>query len=598
MQDKNAQEPPILSEVTKSSRRLKRQPESGDGEVIDILLAHKEKFPVLPAETHVEEFDKKLAPESLTNGIPEFDEGISSELMEVFFVEVNEHLQNITHSLSTLDKNPKDKNLLQEVRRGVHTIKGAAGMVGLQAVSHLSHRMEDLLDKLYDGEMELSPDIMNLLFMTSDTLDDIVSAKFNDKDSGIRLQKLYELYGRLLETKPYDKPTVSKTDFRKEDENVATWEDKIVNPSDAGSHGIKEGYEQFGKDTKQTIRKPGEFVRIPIERLDELVNLVSELVVNRSTFEQHFGRFIQEVGELQPSVDRLRRASTKMETGYEVNNLERRRFANSGKAAVGMSISKPVASSIHEFDELEFDRYTEFHLLSRELTETTNDIDAVGNELRDIIGDFDSYLDRQGRLTGGIQDKLMRLRMVPLATLVTRLHRTVRVRAAQQGKIADFVIEGEDVELDNTVLEEMADPLLHILRNSVDHGIEPQYIRRVMGKPENGQIWLRAYYEGTQVVIQVRDDGAGLDPELLRSTAARGGFVSEADVMNLSDEELYSLVFLPGFSTAKEISEISGRGVGMDIVKSTVHKMKGAVSVNSTRGKGTIFIVRLPITLI
>jgi chemosensory pili system protein ChpA (sensor histidine kinase/response regulator) len=222
-----------------------------------------------------------------------------------------------------------------------------------------------------------------------------------------------------------------------------------------------------------------------------------------------------------------------------------------------MSVSKPVASSIHEFDELEFDRYTEFHLLSRELTETTNDIDAVGNELRDIIGDFDSYLDRQGRLTGGIQDKLMRLRMVPLATLVTRLHRTVRVTAAQQGKIVDFVIEGEDVELDNTVLEEMADPLLHILRNSVDHGIEPQYIRRVMGKPENGQIWLRAYYEGTQVVIQVRDDGAGLDPELLRSTAARGGFVSEADVMNLSDEELYSLVFLPGFSTAKEISEIS-----------------------------------------
>jgi two-component system chemotaxis sensor kinase CheA len=188
--------------------------------------------------------------------------------------------------------------------------------------------------------------------------------------------------------------------------------------------------------------------------------------------------------------------------------------------------------------------------------------------------------------------------MVPLATLVTRLHRTVRVTAAQQGKIVDFVIEGEDVELDNTVLEEMADPLLHILRNSVDHGIEPQYIRRVMGKPENGQICLRAYYEGTQVVIQVRDDGAGLDPELLRSTAARGGFVSEAGVMNLSDEELYSLVFLPGFSTAKEISEISGRGVGMDIVKSTVHKMKGAVSVNSTRGKGTIFIVRLPITLI
>ncbi len=781
----SVQERPIPSEVTKSFRRLKGQPESGDGEVIDKLMTETKAFPLALAETWGKESDKKLAPENPANEIPEDHEGISPELMEVFFVEVkehlqnithslselrkdaghnerlrevrlsvhtikgaasmvgfqsvsqlahrmedlldrldegevelsqqimnllfatsdslddivsgdtdkeklentieeiyksynnllegrdsredrlsekvsaqesppgdltaeqnslpdlpdnwifkeeaempektlaseesaekhlqpegtppellevfmveaNEHLQNINHSLSELHKTPEQKEQLQEVRRSIHTIKGAAGMVGFQSVSQLAHRMEDLLDKLYDGEMEFSQEIMNLLFTTSDNLDDMVNGKFNEGNSGSRLQKLYELYARLLETKPSTTPTVSKTEFKNEDKIVKPSEDKIVNPSEADSRGIEEVYEQSGNDTKPTIRKPGEFVRIPIERLDELVNLVSELVVNRSTFEQHFGRLIQEVEELQPSVDRLRRASTKIETQYEVVNLGGGRIARYGKAVVGMPGPQPVTSSVYEFDELEFDRYTEFHLLSRELTETTSDIGAVGNELRYIIGDFDSYLDRQGRLTSEIQDKLMHLRMVPLVTLVARLHRTVRVTAAKQGKVADFIIEGEDVELDKTVLEEMADPLLHILRNSVDHGIEPQDIRKVMGKPANGQIRLRAYYEGTQVVIQVRDDGAGLDPELLRSAAVRGGFVSEADALNFSEEELYSLIFLQGFSTAREVSEISGRGVGMDIVKSTVHKMKGTVSVNSTPGKGTTFTVRLPMTL-
>ncbi len=524
-------------------------------------------------------------------------EAAPPELLEVFIIEANEHLHNITQSLSKLDNNKEDKNQLQEVRRSVHTIKGAAGMVGFQPVSQLAHRMEDLLDKLYDGGMELSPEIMNLLFTTSDTLDDMVSGKFTDQEPESRLQKLYDLYSHLLERKQFVEPGASENYSIKEEKLATTGEDKAISLSDKDSQVVEEVYMQPDKDAGPATGKPGDFVRIPIERLDELVNLVSELVVNRSTFEQHFGRLIEEVDELRPSVDRMRRASSKMETQYEVINLGGGKFAGYGKVAVGIPGAQSMSSRMYEFDELEFDRYTEFHLLSRELAETTSDIGAVGNELRYIMGDFDSCLDRQGRLTSEIQDKLMRLRMVPLATLVTRLRRTVRVTAVQQGKTADFMIEGEDVELDKTVLEDIADPLLHILRNSVDHGIEPQDIRKVMGKPEKGQIWLRAYYEGTQVVIQAGDDGAGLDTELLRSAVLRGGFLPESDAMSLSQEELYSLIFLPGFSTAREVSEISGRGVGMDIVKSTVHKMKGTVSVNSTPGKGTTFTVRLPMTL-
>ena len=252
----------------------------------------------------------------------------------------------------------------------------------------------------------------------------------------------------------------------------------------------------------------------------------------------------------------------------------------------------------NEFDELELDRYTEFHQYTRELSESTSDIRAIGGQMTDLTGDFESYFNRQSRITSEVQDKLTRLRMVPLATVATRLHRAVRVTASQQNKRVQLNIIGEDVELDITVIEEMSDPLLHIIRNSVDHGVELPEHRKALNKNEVGTISLKAYYEGTQVVIQIGDDGAGLVPEVLRAAAVRGGFVSEADSLRLKKEDLYKLIFLPGFTSATEISEISGRGVGMDIVNYTVKKLKGTISVNSVPAKGVTFNIRLPMNLI
>jgi chemosensory pili system protein ChpA (sensor histidine kinase/response regulator) len=187
--------------------------------------------------------------------------------------------------------------------------------------------------------------------------------------------------------------------------------------------------------------------------------------------------------------------------------------------------------------------------------------------------------------------------MVPLATLATRLHRTVRVLANDQKKQVDFSIEGERIELDKTVLEEIADPLNHLLRNAVDHGIEPPALRMVLGKPEYGRILLRAYYAGNQVIIEVSDDGAGLEPHILRTTALKKGFISETEAAQLPDDDLFSLVFLPGFTTSSKVSEVSGRGVGLDVVRTNVHKLKGSVSLTSTPGAGVKFTIRLPMTL-
>jgi chemosensory pili system protein ChpA (sensor histidine kinase/response regulator) len=337
----------------------------------------------------------------------------------------------------------------------------------------------------------------------------------------------------------------------------------------------------------------GQYVRVPIERLDELVRFVSELLVNRSTFEQYLGAYGQEVRELNLSIDRLKRISQRLDTDIEVTSLR----GGLGQLAVRGVMMTGKVDKRGEFDLLEFDRYTDLHLVSRDLSETAVDVTAAAAELRSRAGDFDSYLGRLSRLTSDIQDRLMRLRMVPLAALSTRLHRTVRVTAERTGKQVDFRIEGDRIELDKTVLEEMAGPIEHALRNAIDHGIESETLRRAMGKPARGRLVLEARYEGTQVVLSISDDGAGINPELIRSAAVDRGLISEAEAAQMSDDRVLDIIFQPGFSTARQVSEVSGRGVGMDVVKSTVTRLKGTVELTSSPGSGTRLIVRLPMTL-
>ena len=612
-------ERPLLAEVTRAYRRLRGLPEEEDEAAVEEVLAKVAGAPTLAAEEEQVRTDVKPAPTS-TAEIAHYEE-VSPELIEAFSLEAEDHLRNISILLSSLDKQPEHKELLQDVRRSVHTLKGAAGAVGLRAIAQLAHRMEDLLDLLYEGSLAVDSDLMDLLFASADALEDMAGGEAEEETMRGTLQDLYARYSTLLG----QVPSVEKLARRIE----PLGEEKII---DLAELAPRPGEAVEPETPKRVVapvpRKPGEVVRVPLERLDELIRLVSELTISRTVFEQRMADFVREVGELQFSTDRLQRVSSKLETQYEVSALAGRLVLSpvgqvgnpstglrtgpstglrtgpstelrTGPLTVGQvgNLSYQETLNTHGFDDLEFDRYTEFHRLSRELTETSSDIRTVGNELGTLIGDFESILNRQGRLSSEIQDKLMRVRMVPLAALATRLHRAVRVLAREQGKLADLVLEGEGIELDKTVLEEMADPLLHLLRNAVGHGIEPPALRRVLGKPERGLIRLRAYHEGNQVVIQVSDDGAGLEPEILRSAAINRGYVSEADAPQLSDEELHSLVFSPGFSTAGQVSEVSGRGVGLDVVKTNVHKLKGTVTLDSKPGQGVTFTIRLPMTL-
>ncbi len=577
----------MVSDVLQKRRAFQDLAQPGKNE--NTLAGNGRKSATEHAKTHSEAAHTPTP--STEEARPAKDEQVSPELMEVFLVEAEDHLQNIAKSLRLLQVESERKDVVQEIRRSVHTLKGAGAMVGFRTVTQLSHRMEDLLDLVYEGNLTLNSDVFELLFTSADVLQDLVNGT-------IELPLLDSLYSRFS---VLSENAVSDADELASLLNVA----EPQQPAPAMSLEaveLAQKYEQAIEKKPQPVeeakpverRKSSQVVRVPLERLDEVVRLVSELAISRTTFEQLMLDYKRLVDELIPSTERLRRISNTIQSQYEVSYLDGRRVVG---GFVGADHSQASSRIAYEFNSLEFDRYTEFHRLSRELIETTSDIRTVGNDLNTLVGDFDTILNRQGRVSSDIQERLMRTRMVPLASLATRLHRTVRVLANEQNKLVEFNIEGEQIELDKTVLEEIADPLNHLLRNAVDHGIELPSVRKAQGKPEFGRIQLRAYYAGNQVIIEVNDDGAGMEPDILRATALKKGYITESEVAQLSDDDLFSLVFLPGFSTSAKVSEISGRGVGLDVVRTNVHKLKGTVSLSSKPHKGVKFIIRLPMTL-
>jgi chemosensory pili system protein ChpA (sensor histidine kinase/response regulator) len=517
-------------------------------------------------------------------GEPDFDvvpsTPVPPELVEIFGLEAQEHLETIARVTADLNPDNADREAIQELRRSVHTLKGAAGVVGYVGASKLAHRMEDLLDRLYEGTATLTAPAVRTLASSSDALHDMIGGTAD-------VAKLKALVFRLFNE--FDRHVGIITEEPARDTALAAEavETPVVDIAVATTPPPVERRRRH-LDRRST----GPVLRVPVSRLNELVRVVSELVINRSTFEQHQLALIDQIDELKLSTARLRRVTHKLESDYEVRAL------GGNMAMVGPGGTRHASSAgAHGFDDLEFDRYTEFHLLTRELTEITSDIATIGNRVSTTIGDFDSDLTRLGRLTRDIQDKTMEFRMVPLGTLTAQLERTVRSTGETCGKLVNFSIEGGHVALDKSLLEQMSDPLLHLLRNAVDHGIEMPAMRIDSNKSQHGRITVRASNEGTDVVIEVEDDGKGLDLDRIRRTAVERGYVSDADAATLSADALFAYIFEPGFSTADQVTEVSGRGVGMDVVKARVTRLGGRVYVTSRAGHGTTISIRVPMTL-
>lgn len=625
------EEAPVAVETAKAETTVKPAVTATAGDASAVLTAFR------PTDEQLAELAKDISDR----------DSIAPELMEVFNEEAEDHLRNIYACFGDLEKDIENVELLQSVRRSAHTLKGAAGAVGLRVVTHLAHRMEDLLDRLYEGGIPLTHTLLTLLYSSTDALQDLVNGEFDRDSMQVTVADLYAEFGFRLsqrddaltagstvetevavdeseekeveevvadstdetdEAVAEEAPVVATTDdtdadstsvIEVTDANVIEVPDFNVAPlkvADAEDKAAQKRAGTAARAGRGEDSRSGQVLRVPVQRLDALTRLVGELIINRTAFEQRMADFGHFVEEMQLSIERLRNTSHQLEAKYGVNLLGggRRMSGDGASLTDGLSI---LSSRLEEFDDLEFDRYTEFHLLARSLAETGSDLNTVSGELRNLMGDFDQLLTRQGRLSRDTQDRLMRIRMVPLATLATKLHRTVRVVANQQDKLIDLEISGEYVELDKFVLEEMADPLLHLLRNAADHGIESTEDRAAADKPERGTIRVDSFYQGTQVVVEICDDGRGLNVDAIRAKAIELNLITAQDAETMKDEDLYPFIFQPGFTTAKQLSEVSGRGVGMDIVRDKVSKLKGTVSVSSEAGQGTTFTVRLPMTL-
>ncbi|MFP4346910.1 MAG: chemotaxis protein CheA, partial [Desulfococcaceae bacterium] len=510
---------------------------------------------------------------------------IHPELLDSFFEEAKEHMEDLDRSLQILESQVTEpapmtadqKEIVRQIRRYVHTIKGSAAVIGLPTVSAWGHTMEDFLDWLYEGASTIDPDILEVLTESGDLLAAIIADPVDPQTPKTRL--LQNRFTTLIgagaaaapgsEQPPDAAPPAPPT-------APPSAEPVCREPDEAG-------IDLFSK--QQTLR-------VGSDRVDELVNLLGELMIAASGFEQQMTRLTHEIAELETARKRIRELARDLEVGFEVKALGG--LSQSTVAAAATAAPGPLGD-FDDFDDLELDRYSELSRIIRHLNESAIEVGAGYNRLTHLHGEFDGHLNRQRVVLSELQDKMMQIRMLPMSTLTNKLRRTIREVSKILGKQIRLSIIGEEIELDRLVWDKITDPLMHLLRNAADHGIEFPQDREQAGKPATATLEISADREGNQVVIRISDDGAGLDYPVIRRKAIKAGLLNPD--REITEEALAALIFKPGFSTRDAISEVSGRGVGMDVVRENIQALKGTVRVASWPGKGTRFTIRIPLTL-
>ena len=352
---------------------------------------------------------------------------------------------------------------------------------------------------------------------------------------------------------------------------------------------------------QKSIISAGEkkFVKVGVEGLDSLMNLVGQLVINRTRLDQRITYLNKMSYDLNFSRDRLLKVVRDFKEKYEFGQVSEASAPKPDFGGVPQTVpGGGTAELLDGFFEMEFDKYDDFNILSRSLVEIGTDISEVMNQLTNFFDQFEEESSLIRRITDNLQEEITGIRMVEIGQLFNRFNRTVRDVAKDEAKQVSLKISGADAKLDKTVVDEIADPLMHLIRNSVSHGIEAPDVREARGKPREGEVGLNAFREGDNIIIEIADNGNGLDVERIRETIAEKGLRSMAEVERLSDDEVMRFIFAPGFSTKKNVSAISGRGVGMDVVKTNITKLGGTVEIKSTLGEGSKFSIKLPLTLL
>ncbi|KLI99604.1 response regulator [Luteimonas sp. FCS-9] len=532
--------------------------------------------PIVPAVASASAEDPDAVPGPATPGLDADGDpdgpldlaGLDPELVDIFVEEGIDLLDDADARLALLREDPGASAAIAGLQRGLHTLKGSARMAGLMAVGDLGHAMETLLEAVAERRQALRRDELALLERGFD-----------------RLHAMVVRAGGRLAVGP--SPALVEA-------FVATARDAAAREQTADAAGAASPRavlaplsaplpvaEVAAEGDEDGVRGPQEQVRIRAGLLDRLVTYAGEVAIYRARLEQQLGTFRGAMLELAQTNDRLRDQLRRLDIETEAQIVARyRREGDAGDVA---------------FDPLELDRFSTLQQLSRALGETAADLDSLQQTLDDQTRHYESLLQQQSRVSSDLQEGLMRTRMVPFDGLVPRLRRVVRQAAQDTGKQVQLHLAGTQGELDRNVLERMVSPLEHLLRNAVAHGLESPAARRAAGKPEEGGVRIAVRREGSEIVLEVADDGAGLDRAAIRRRAqARGLLAPDAEI---AQGDLDALILQPGFSTATALSHVAGRGVGLDVVAREVRQLGGSVDIRSQDGAGTTFVLRLPQTL-
>ncbi len=513
-------------------------------------------------------FPEDAQPEGALD-LPDLD----ADLLEIFVQEGADILDHADGQIAGLRMAPHQREFVSGLQRDLHTLKGGARMAGLAPIGDLAHAMETLLEAVGEGRREPEPLVIESLERGFDRLHEMVQ-RIAQRRAIAMPERAIERFEALAAGRGVAVDLAATTGAVVAAHAVATEPD--------ASAAERVPLRPLPPLEPEEIRAPQEMIRVRSDLLDSLVNYAGEVSIYRSRLEQQVATFRFNLVEFEQTVSRLREQLRKLEIETEAQIIARyqREHQETGSAT---------------FDPLELDRFSQLQQLSRALAESVSDLVSIQGLLDDITRQSETLLLQQSRVSSDLQEGLMRTRMVPFDALVPSLRRTLRQAAQELGKRAQLRVEGAHGEMDRNLLERMKAPFEHMLRNALAHGIESPVERLRAGKPEEGLVTIQVGREATEVVIRVSDDGHGFDRDAIRAKALERGLLR--DGAQLSDRDLYAFVLETGFSTAETVTQLAGRGVGMDVVASEIKQLGGTLVIDSQRGRGTTFSIRLPFTL-
>jgi chemosensory pili system protein ChpA (sensor histidine kinase/response regulator) len=564
---------------------------------VEETVAAEEATSHSPQATYATASSPSSSGVSFVDSLPE-DSDIPAEVLEIFVAEAEEHFQTVTECLLALEGNPNAEDI-NRLFRAIHTVKGSAAQVGVHRCAVVAHRVEELIGRMRDGRLQPSAEIVDLCLDSVDALKKLLHHSWID-DAEMRA-KLEPLLARIEELAPAGTEEPSMDSSEAAPAGAATEQAPTTELAPAATQQISTA-RRAGPATASTAAQ-AKSVRISLDRLDRMMNAVGELVINRTRMLGRLSELAKLVEVLTFSKARLSLKVSEFQDKHEFSRISSSLMPGSAPPQIntfrGFSgLPGLQGESSSGFSELEMDRYDDFNILSRSLAEISADVTEVLSQLESFMNRVDSDIDEFTKLAHHLQDEITRARMVPIGNLYTRLSRTVRDAAKATGKRVALFLEGADTELDNNIIQQISDPLIHLVRNALAHGIEKPETRTRNGKSEEGRLTVRAYHRGNHVFVEVEDDGGGINYEKIRARALESGRATYSQAEQLTERELREFLFQPGFSTADSKTELAGRGVGLDVVRANIHSLNGDIEIKSDSGSGTVFTLKVPLTLI